>query len=48
MAKQRKVRVKRTKDGSVNLRTKKGKEIAEKMKKARAAKGKSWFSKLLK
>jgi hypothetical protein len=39
MAKRR-MRVKRTADGSVDLRTKKGRAIAERMAKARAARGK--------
>lgn len=44
-------RLKRTKDGSVDLRTKKGREIAARLAKARAARAKklkkskffSWF-----
>lgn len=37
----RRVRAKRTADGSVDLRTKKGRAIADRMRKARAARGKS-------
>lgn len=37
MATQRKLKVKRRADGKIDKRTKKGKEIAERMAKARAA-----------
>jgi len=38
------MRIKRTSDGSVDLRTKKGRAIAERMRNARAARGKKGFS----
>lgn len=39
MATKRKLKVKRTASGKIDKRTKKGKEIAERMAKARAARG---------
>lgn len=42
----KKIKGKRTKDGTLDKRTKKGKEMCARMAKARKAKNKSWFMKL--
>jgi hypothetical protein len=44
----RKAKVKKTRDGTVDKRTKKGKAIAARMAKARKAKNKPWFMKIFK